>query len=349
MASTKRLFAIPVLALALYVAACKETTTAPTTDPATVASGVSGLNSTFSQNAVFQSLAALAGSFTLTAPVARPPAAPIGGAGVSSAADRVLMLRLAGRAPGPMLALFPVNVRGKVFQWDTAGGGKYRITDSTLAGPANGVRFILYQVNTATDRPSLPLTTTGYVDLVDQSTLQANVLHVLLKVGTQTAADYTITQVSTTTTDTLGAVGTVTDVVAGGAPVSFGLTHALTLADSSLVTNYSVSGNAASVTMHTAYSGAGGSSVTLDWVVQKGGSVEVVGSSTASAINFQFKLNGVAWATVGGTPSAPTFSGASGRTLTAADLVAMGEILQGFYNIATNLGGIFGPAFLVFK
>ena len=324
MASTKRLTAIPVLVLALYAAACKESTTAPTVDPTAMATGVTGLNSTFSQNAVFQSLAALASSFTLTAPVARPLA-------------------------GPMLALFPVNVQGKVFQWDTAGGGKYRITDPALAGPANGVRFILYQVNSATGRPSLPLTTTGYVDLIDQSTLQANVLHVILKVGTQTAADYTITQVLTTTTDTLGATGFVADVVAGGAPVSFTLTHALTLADSSLVTTYSASGSSAAVAMHTAYSGAGGSAVTLDWVLQKNGSVEVVGSSTPSALNFQFKLNGAAWATVGGTPSAPTFTGASGRTLTAADLVAMGEILQGFYNIATDLGGVFGPAHLVFK
>jgi hypothetical protein len=204
-------------------------------------------------------------------------------------------------------------------------------------------------VNTATSRPSLPLTTTGYVDLIDQSTLQANVLHLLLKVGTQTAADYTITEVLTTTSDTLKAVGYVTDVVAGGTPVSFTLSHALTLSDSSLVTDYSASGNSAAVTMHTGYSGAGGGTVNLDWAVQKNGSLEVVGSSTSSALNFQFKYNGTAWATVGGTPKAPTFAGAGGRTLTAADLVALAQVLQGFYNIASNLSGVFGPAFLVFK
>ncbi|MGA2383985.1 MAG: hypothetical protein ABSG61_11200 [Gemmatimonadales bacterium] len=343
----RRLTAIPVLALALYAAACRETTS-PTSDPTALATGVTGLNSTFSQNAVFQSLAALSGSFTLSAPVARPLTAPFGPSGGASANAWVLMLRLAERAPGPMLALFPINVQGKVFQWDTAGGGKYRITDPTLAGPANGVRYILYQVNAATDRPSLPLTTTGYVDLIDQSTLQANVLHLLLKVGTQTAADYTITEVLTTTSDTLKAVGYVTDVVAGGTPVSFGLSHALTLADSSLVTDYSASGSAAAVTMHTSYSGAGGNNVTLDWVVQKSGSLEVVGSSTSSTINFQFKFNGTAWATVGGTPSVPTFTGAGGRTLTATDLLALAQVLQGFYNIASNLSGVFGPAFLVF-
>ena len=348
MSSTRRLTAIAVMALALHVAACKETTS-PTADPTALATGVTGLNSTFSQNAVFQSLAALSTSFTLGAPVARPLTAPLGLSGSTSADDRGLMLQLAGGAPRPMLALFPVNVQGKVFQWDTAGGGKYRITDSTMAGPANGVRYILYQVNTATKRPSLPLTTTGYVDLIDQSTQQANVVHLLLRVGTQTAADYTITQVKTTTVDTLKAVGYVTDVVAGGTPVNFTLSHALTLSDSSLVTNYLASGSAAAVTMHTSYSGAGGGNVALDWVVQKNGSLEVVGSSTPSTINFQFKYNGTAWATVGGTPNAPTFTGAGGRTLTAADLVAVAQVLQGFYNIASNLSGVFGPAFLVFK
>jgi hypothetical protein len=348
MSSNKRLIAIAVLALALHVAACKETTS-PTADPTALATGVTGLNSTFSQNAVFQSLAALSSSFTLSAPVARPLTALVGPSGSASASDRSLVLRLAGRSPGPMLALFPVNVQGKVFQWDTAGGGKYRITDSTLAGPANGVRYILYQVSTSTGRPSLPPTTTGYVDLVDQSTQQANVVYLLLKVGSQTAADYTITQVKTTTVDTLKAVGYVTDVVAGGTPVNFALSHALTFSDSSLVTNYSASGSAAGVTMHTSYSGAGGGNVTLDWVVQKSGSLEVVGSSTSSVINFQFKFNGTPWATVGGTPSAPTFTGAGGRTLTAADLVAVAQVLQGFYNIASSLSGVFGPAFLVFK
>ncbi|MGD0990926.1 MAG: hypothetical protein ABR998_00460 [Gemmatimonadales bacterium] len=342
--TTKRLTAGAVLALALYMAACKETTS-PTADPTAIATGVTGLNSTFSQNAVFQSLSALSTSFTLSAPIARPLTTPLG----PSASDWGLMLRLAGQARGPMLALFPINVQGKVFQWDTAGGGKYRITDSSLAVPENGVRYILYQVSPSTDRPSLPLTTTGYVDLIDQSTQQANVLHLLLKVGTQTAADYTISQVKTTTVDTLKAVGYVTDVVAGGTPVNFTLSHALTLSDSSLVTVYSASGNAAAVTMHTSYSGAGGGNVALDWVVQKNGSLEVVGNSTSSTINFQFKFNGTDWATVGGTPSAPTFTGAGGGTLTATDLVAVAQVLQGFYNIGSNLSGVFGPAFLVFK
>lgn len=353
MASTKRLMAMALLALALYAGACKESTTAPTAGPAAMATGVTGLNSTLSQNAVFQSLAALSNSFTLSAAVARPLTAPFGTSGGSwrlpSANDPVLLRQLAARAPAAILALFPANVLGKTFQWDTAAGGKYRIIDSTLSGASGtGVRFWLYQVDTATGRPRLPLQTTGNVDLIDQSSAQANVLHVLLHVSTLTAADYAITEIKTTTSLALTAAGYVTDVVAGGTPVNLTLTHTLTLSDSSLVTDYSASGSAAAVTMHTGYSGAGGNNVTLDWIVQKNGSLEVAGSSTASALNFQFTFNGTAWATVGGTPTAPTFSGAGGRALTAADLLAMGEILQGFYNIASNLDGVFGPASLVF-
>jgi hypothetical protein len=353
MTSSRRLIAIPVVASVLYAAGCKKETAAPTLDPTAMVTGVNGLNATFSQNAVFQSLSALSGVFTLSAPVVRPepPVAPTEAAWPQSAASALAeMRRLGGRAPTAIQALFPVNVLGKTFQWDTASGGKYRIMDSTLAGaPANGVRFRLYQADTLTGKPHLPLTTTGFVDLIDVSTTQANALHILLYVGTQTAADYTITEVKTTTSLTLSATGYVKDVVAGGAPANFTLTHALTLADSSLVTDYSLKGTSATVTMHTAISGAGGSNVSLDWIIQTNGSLEIVGTSTPSTINFQFKFNGAVWASMVGNLSNPVISGANGQQLTAAQLIALGQILAGFGDIASSLAGVFRPSYLVFK
>jgi hypothetical protein len=352
MISIRRLMPIPALAVGLLAFNCKKGTEPTAVDPTAMVTSVNGLGTAFTQNAVFQSLAALSGHFTLSAPAARPLTAPIipGPWTASGAADRERMLPLADRAPAAILALFPVNVLGKTFQWDTAGGGKYRIIDSTLTGAAaNGVRYILYQADTATRRPRLPLTTTGFVDLIDASTPQANVLHLVLRVGTQTAADYTITEVKTTTSLTLTASGYVVDVVAGGTPVNFTLTHVLTLADSGLVTDYAANGNAGSVTMHTGYSGAGGNNVVLDWIVQKNGSLEVAGTETPTAINFQFKFNGTSWAAVNGDPGNPTFTGAGGRQLSASELLEMGQILQGFASVAVNLSGVFGPGFLVFK
>lgn len=343
-----RLTAIAVLALALYVASCKDGTS-PTADPTALANTVNAFSTTFTGNAAFQSLSALSSAFTLSAAPARAPARSATGNGwlESTEAQMALMSGLGGRAPTAIQALFPADVLGKTFQWDTAGGGKYRITDLSLTGASSsGVRFFLYVVIPGTDRPLLPLQKIGTVDLIDVSTPRADILHLVVQFGTQPIADYTITGVKTTSSLTLTATGYITD---GVTRTTFTLAHALTLADTSLVTDYALNGGGASVTMHTALSGSGGGSATIDWLVQKGGSIEVAGTSTALQINVQFKRNGTTWATVSGSTAAPSFTGQNGAVLTAGDLIAIGQILQGFSLISTNLTGAFGPAFLVFK
>lgn len=351
MSFPKRLICVPALALAFLAAGCKEST-APAGDPTSLVPAVQTLDASLSQNAVFQSLAALSNTVVFAA--APVPLSVTGTAGAVAAARRSLALiqQFGGRTGNAIQALFPANVLGKTFVWDTASGGRYRIMDSSLTGaPSNGVRFILYQVDTATLRPRLPLTTTGHVDLTDVSTPQANALHILIQVGTQTAGDYTITNVRTTTTDTLRADGYIVDVVGGGTPVTFDLKHALNLSDSSLVTTYVAAGNGATVTMSTAISGASGAeSLTLDWLISKAGSVEVVGTITPAATDVQFKVNGSVWATASGVAGGPvSITGANGRTLSAPELAALGAILQGFVSIFAHLSAVFAPAALVFS
>jgi hypothetical protein len=350
----KRVIPVAAVSGALVAAACSESTAPSAVDATAIATAVTGLNSSLSQNAVLQSLVALNGSRALAAAVARAAMPPLPGAGrtwaTSAEQAREALSQLASRAPLAPLALFPANVLGKTFQWDTTSPAAYRITDSSLAGaPANGVRFRLYQVDTATLKPSLPLTATGYVDLTDASTPQANVLQLLLRVGTQTAANYTITEVKTTSSLTLTAVGYVTNVVTGGAPVNFNLTHVLSLADSSLSTNYQASGSGVTISLVTTVSAAGGvHSLTMDWIVSKGGSVEIVGTSTDAAINVQFKFNGTTVATVTGTPANPSITTASGQQLTVAQLLALATILQEFEEVYLNLSLLFVPGLLVF-
>jgi hypothetical protein len=352
MISVQRSLVIPALAGALAAGGCGESTSPTATDPSAFVPAVNGLNASFSQNAVFQSLMALGGSSVLGAPVASaPPAAPAGPQALAAARRSVALIeQLADRSPAAVAALFPVNVLGRTFVWDQA-SGRYRILDSTAAGaPAAGTRFILYQVDTATGQPRLPLTTTGNVDLTDVSSPQADALALKVHVGSQTAADYTIANVTTTTSDTLRAAGYVVDVVAGGVPVTFNLAHALSLTDSSLVTKYLATSNGASVAMNTSISGASNNqSLSLDWLVQKSGTVEVVGSATPALTSVQFKVNGSEWATAtqpaGGSP---TITGANGRSLTAGELVALGAILEGFFSIYQQLSLVFAPAALVF-
>ncbi len=354
MSSVKRVIAVGAAAAALVAGGCGESTAPAAVDATAMATAVTGLNSSLSQNAVLQSLAALGKSTALGAAVARaamPPVPEAGGSWVTSAArTREALRELAARAPTAALALFPANVLGKTFQWDTTSPAGYRITDSSLTGaPASGVRFRLYQVDTATLDPSLPLATTGYVDLTDASTPQANVLQLLLRVGTQTAANYTITEVATTSSLSLTAAGYVTDVVSGGAPVNFNLSHVLSRADSSLSTNYQASGSGTTISLVTQVSGSGASpSLTMDWSVSKAGTVEIVGTSTAAAINVAFKFNGATVATVTGTPASPSITTANGQALTAVQLLALATILQEFDEIYVNLSLLFVPGLLVF-
>jgi hypothetical protein len=354
MTSVKHLISLPVVVAALAAVGCGESTSPGAADPTALVPVLNSVDASFSQNAVFQSLAALSANVVFSAPVVPAPAAERGASRALTAARRSLMLmrRLGDRAPAAITALFPVNVLGKTFMWDTAAGGRYRIVDSTTTGaPAAGTRFILYQVDTATGLPRLPLATTGNVDLTDVSSPQADALAIKVHVGSQTAADYTIANVRTTTTDTLRAAGSVVDVVSGGLPVTFTLSHALSLSDSSLVTNYVATSNGAAVAMNTTITGAANNqSLTLDWLIRKGGWVEVVGTSTPATTNVQFKVNGSVWATAtaaaGGTPS---ITGANGRALTAPELVALGAILEGFFSVYEQLTAVFGPAALVFS
>ncbi len=357
MPSLQRLGSLAALAATLAAVACGESTSPTTSDPSVMAGAISGLNSSLSQNALLQSLSAISGNVAL-APLVRPvapQAAP--GTPAAAAADLAMMRALAGRAPAGILTLFPANVLGKVFQWDTA-THQYRITDSNyVMNPppsATGVRFILYQVDTATHQPRLPLATAGYVDLVDESTAQANVIHIVVQAGSGRAADYRVSEVRTTSSDSLTAFGYVQDVNINGPQITFTLTHVLTLADSSLSSDYEASGNGASVSLLTTISGSGGTTtLTLDWIVQKSGSVQVTGTITqavaGTSANVQFKINGGLFATM--TESAggsPVFTGASGQALTAPEMLALGMIVQGFLEIYEHLSGLFGPAALFF-
>ncbi len=350
MSRLQRTVLLGAAAAALAAAACTETTAPPAVDPSAMATTVTGLNSSLAQNAVFQSLLALDTNGVFSVALARAavrlvPAAP----SAATAADtRRTLAAVAARAPTAVMALFPANVLDSTFIWDTTGGGHYRI-DHTTGGPANGVRFILYQVNDTTGQPRLPLQTTGYVDLIDVSTPQANAIHIVVQAAGQSAADYTVSEVRTTASLQLTAVGYVRDVLINGPQVSFNLSHLLTFADSSIATDYEASNGTASVSMVSAITGSGSSAnLTMDWIVsQGGGTVEVVGVS-GDTIDVKFKINDVVFAQAEGTPVQASITTPTGQPLTSTQALALLTILDGFNSIYFNLSLVFVPGLLVF-
>ena len=348
MTTTRRLTAAALCAAALGAAACSDSNKPEAVDPAVVSSGMTGLTATFSSNLAFQSLRELSGAFTFTAAGAAvsatlPPAPGDRTPVTLTPVQRHALTQFALHGGSGALAIFPADVLGKMFVWDTV-PNKYVKSLTATGAPSNGVRFELYLVNTATHQPQRPLIKVGYVDITDLSTAQANKLGILVKYGTQTIASYTITAVVSTSSIALSAAGYLTD---GTARLDFDLSTAIS--QTGLTIDYALNGsNGFSATLHVTVNLVTGAS-TFVWTIANGGnSVEVNATATNAAVNGQIKFNGVVVATLTGDPANPTIAGAAGHTFTTQQLANLRAVFNGFGELLDQLDGIFAPGDLVF-
>jgi len=342
MAKLMRVTSLVLLAGSLAAVACSDSNEPEEVNPTAVSTGMASLTGSFSSNVAFQSLRHLSAYFSFTAATRAAAALEAVLPSPASSPQRALA-SLALRGPAETQALFPVDVLGKTFAWDAA-QGKYVVDLLATGAPADGVRFRLYILNQSTHLPQVPLQVVGYVDLTDRSTVQSEKLGVLVKYGTMTIADYVITGTEATTSHTLEAQGYITD---GTSRLDFDL--AITESQTQVLVDYTVSSsNGYTATLRTTETLATGA-MSIYWLVEKSGnSLEVSGNSTTSAINCQLKFNGVTVATLTGSPSSPTVTGAGGRTFTTQDLAALQAIFESFNDLDSEIGGVFNPADLVF-
>lgn len=350
MTNLRRWTSIFLCGTLLGAASCSDANAPEDVDPAVVASGMAGLTSAFSGNLAFQSLRELSAQFTFPAAGAAlsatlPP--PPGGAPLVTLtpAQRRALLQLSLHGGSGSLAIFPVDVLGGTFVWDVAQDRYVRSLTATGA-PSNGVRFELYLVDLETHLPQEPLMNVGYVDLTDLSTAQADRLGVLVKYGTQTIASYTVTAAVSTSSVALGADGYLAGAD-GTARLDFVL--ATTISSSGFTLDYDLAGsNGFSASLVVTVNLVGNTS-SLAWRISQGGnSIEVTGTSTATAVNCHIKFNGVMVATASGDPDAPTITGALGHTFTAEELDDLGDVFEGFFELIDQIDGVFSPAGLVF-
>ena len=236
MFALKRLMPAASLCAALTLAACSDSLSPGDVDPEALQSSMSSAGDTFSQNAIFQSVAMLSDHFpTYGAPAVSLARAALeharnpGSASAAAAARRFAATGF-GLALNPQ-ALFPADVLGKTLVWDTQSSG-YIVGNQTGA-PANGIRILLYFTNAATGTPFLPVTPIGSLDLTDKSTPQANRLGVVLTFGQTTVGSYDITVVSGTSSATFTAVGYLL-AVAGSDRIDFNLHDAVAVSGQSL-------------------------------------------------------------------------------------------------------------------
>jgi hypothetical protein len=242
-------------------------------------------------------------------------------------------------------ALFPANVLGHWYVWDTA-SDEYVLDESIPGAPLTGFRIRLYSVNPATFMPVEPLQTLGYVELTDESTTGADRIRVKLVLGTSTIANYLITAVEGTDFLDLDAVGY---IVGGDGTnrVDFDLSNYFTATTGDLVYQLDAAdGSEIRVELHGTEESA-----TVLFRIHKGrNTIELSGDATLETVDLEVRYNGTVVATITGPKSDPTFTTAGGRTMTDAEKLHLLAIFAAADQIIEDfLDPIMRPAEVVFR
>jgi hypothetical protein len=359
-AALGRLWWGPAAAAALVLAACSSST-APQpqlSNPQQLSTNlqtVSGVVSSPTFNS-FGALRTASGS-----PVAAPtvPGALLGAAPITPPATsaqayagapaRLQALRLAAASLGSGIAasVIPPTQLGKTYVWDVTTHAYVAQT----GGPTNGVRVILYAVNSS-DQVIEPTTAVGYVDLLDESTSSTNTLHVLVYGGTPTSqgtkyADYKVSGTVTgspATAFNASATGSVTD---GTHTLTFNASFAATQLNTTtpnvqIDVTWSLDNPAVSVTLSETVAASDANHLTLTIhftetyageTVGVDGTLAVVVSPQGVTANLTVKVNGQTFATITGTadathPNGIQVSHADGSALSTAEQAALASLFD---------------------
>jgi len=348
------------LGVAVLLSGCGSATNATLSDPATTSAQVAALDSAFGAPALgsFQSLGS---SITPAPPVAQMAARAIrvarvhsGGsyANLASMSKSIRQFVPAFAAMGRS-AIFG-TVDGSVYTWNTSTDSYQQ--SATTGGPSNGVRFILYAVDPLTDMPSLPLTQVGYVDLMDESTGSAAILHVKVNNtgGIITYLDYIFTGSGSSTNFSASASGTVTNGLSGSANKTLSFNVSITGGSSSetLSSTYTLNNPAVTVTEGLTVADNGTTlTLTVNFTfsrtgetVNAQGTIAINDADGSGTVNVTFKVNGSTYATLTGNVNSPSLARSGGGQLSGAEQDALGHLFIAAADISEKTGEIFNPA-----
>lgn len=355
MFALKRLMPAAGLFAILTLSACGDSVSPSDVDPQTLQNDMSKATETFLNNAAFQSVYVLAERFPQYAATAMVGEMLPRLASLSRAANHPALalasVRTASTLPANPTALFPANVLGKTLVWDTP-TNQYVIS-TELGAPANGVRLKLYFANPNTGLPFQPLSELGVLDLTDESTPQADKLGVLLTFGPSTTiADYDITLVTATTSNTAHAVGYIRNAT-GTARVDFDLTTTFDINSGTLTSVNELTANDGTA-IHVEMAIGSSSDALLARVARGNATLELTASGdllgNTGPLVGTITFNTIPVATLGGTVDAPTVTGTPGHTFTTGQTTAMLLILGMAVDVVFALSdGIFAPGAIVFS
>jgi hypothetical protein len=339
-----RLFLRAGLALALGLAACKDSPApADFTDPVAITANLGAVDSAF-DNDVYRSFTATAQDVDPAASAALQPAAMLIGGSLP-------LLNRHGKSPylvsarraeqlqalGPQMSvaatqgrLIPDSLYGRVFRYDTATNA-YAWQDSVSG--LTGIRFILYQVDDFGDVVE-PLVEVGRLDLVDQSTLSALRLHILVQdtSGTITYVDYTATVSGGTTSLRVTASGSVTNGLVGASnkTLTFNETFSVTQTGASISATFTLNNPPITFTIdESVIFTQDGFVITATFrIITPGetiafrGRISIVGLDSAT-VTASVWVNGHPVANISGESGTAAWVDAGGEPLTAEDITAL--------------------------
>lgn len=348
-----------VAALVLLAAACSESSgPASLSDPAALDAELSQVQGTF-ESSLYSSFSGL--SFYMA-----PPGSPAAAALRLSAPDRAvasdqsrrfasaqavrtMIGALSGPQTGPIIA---DSLYGRAYEWDEV--ADTYVQSSTRSGPANGVRFFLYETDPNTDLPVEPVNELGYADLMDESASPTDLaLHVVVRsTGGTTFLDYTVSVAGSTGTFSASSVGFVSNGQIGTAlrrldfDIAFAASQSAT--STTLTADATLTFNNASVSieLHDQVT-VSDTEVTFqrDFRFHRPGEVVVVqGNVTVGEATVTGSLTILV---NGGTFVRATFTGTSvtvSRQLTASEQAVMSRLLEASDDVWDVIESLFNPA-----
>jgi len=355
-----------LVALALLAAACSDNPLAPAkpADPLATAANVQALGTSFA-SPPFESF-----TFATTyVPTATSPLAAL--QPLLRAAQPTLVTRralsptesrLAATAlraalvpsGGIAASIFPpAVVLGTTYTWN-ATTLQYEANDPAVlpGAPSNGVRFILY----ALDLGGQPIATQpiGYADLMDESSGNAQTLHILV-VGTTT--DPPVTYLDYTVSGTVGATsasGTVVGFISDGTQrLDFNVAIAQTTGSATFDIRFDVNATDSHVRLRMTLTAPDQNTLRLaiDFRLQFGTEVVTVrGTETVDLVTLSTSgtvtvlVGGGIYATITETDGSIPCAGGGGQELTADDLTALHAIFDAIATTFQQFDALFAPA-----
>ncbi len=334
------------LVFAIGLAACNDSTSPNDDfDPAESAADLQAVSDAFNTD-VYQSLSAMGGGFgaVAAAPALAQQALDAGWISVSSPdkwQEYGTAVAEAMSVAGAQAILIPESFRGRTYEYNALEG--YYHNPDRAGAPANGIRFVLYEVNPITGDPGS--TEIGYVDVLDEGTETAAVVRLVVVSNEVEYINYTVTA-----TAGVGSLGVEVDgyVSDGTNRVEFTLNHTIdaTFGSARAEIDYEIAvvDRDFSMTANMVIefdAGTETGSITIDATWQQGSnSVSITGSidMVTDGGTLEVHVNGSLFATITMTGESIEVAGPDGGALSA-------EHVQALRSIMDALGDVFDDTF----